>query len=84
MEVSMWTGLPVKLPSSRVIKLKTVNKLPSIIMLIFPDIKNITIGGEMEWEAGIADVSFYTENGKTTRSYYLVQRTRYSISYDKL
>ena len=39
MEVSMWTGLPVKLPSSRVIKLKTVNKLPSIIMLIFPDIK---------------------------------------------
>lgn len=51
MEVSMWTGLPVKLPSSRIIKLKTVNKLPSIIMLIFPDIKNITVGGEMEWEA---------------------------------
>lgn len=60
MEVSMWTGLPVKLPSSRIIKLKTVNKLPSIIMLIFPDIKNITVGGEMEWEAGTADVSFYT------------------------
>ena len=38
MEVSMWTGLPVKLPSSRIVKLKTVNKLPSIIMLIFPDI----------------------------------------------
>ena len=54
MEVSMWTGLPVKLPSSRIVKLKTVNKLPSIIMLIFPDIKNITVGGEMEWEAGIA------------------------------
>ena len=55
MEVSMWTGLPVKLPSSRIIKLKTVNKLPSIIMLIFPDIKNNTVGGEMEWEAGRAE-----------------------------
>ena len=53
-------------------------------MLIFPDIKNNTVGGEMEWEAGTADVSFYTQNGKTTRSYYTVQRTRYSISNDKL
>lgn len=60
MEVSMWTGLPVKLPSSRITKLKTVNKLLSIIMLIFPDIKNVTGGEEMEWEAGPADVSFYT------------------------
>ena len=56
----MWTGLPVKLPSSRITKLKTVNKLSSIIMLIFPDIKNVTGGEEMEWEAGPADVSFYT------------------------
>ena len=52
-------------------------------MLIFPDIKNVTGGEEMEWEAGPADVSFYTQDGKTTRSYYIAQRTRYSMSYNK-
>ena len=49
-----WIRIPVKLSASRIIRLQTVNKLSNITMLIFPDIKNITIRGGMEWEAGVS------------------------------
>lgn len=38
----MWISIPVKLSSPRLTGLETVNKL-SNLMLIFPDIKYITV-----------------------------------------
>ena len=32
-----------------------------------------------EWEVGVADVSFYAEKGRTTKSYCTAQRTMVSI-----
>lgn len=38
-KVVMWIKIPVKLSSSRIIRLEKVNKLSDITMLTLPDIK---------------------------------------------